>query len=86
MSILTSNFFRYYTKKYKTVVIDFLDFIELQRATANDLRDAVVEYLSEINLDIKKMIGLGTDGANAMCGSNHSLYTLLREMVIFIIL
>lgn len=65
------------------MVIDFLGFIELTRATAIDLKNALIEYLSQINIDIKEMIGLGTDGANAMCGSNHSLYTLLREMVTY---
>ncbi|KYN18889.1 Zinc finger MYM-type protein 1, partial [Trachymyrmex cornetzi] len=57
---------RYYSKKYKTVMIDFLGFIELKKATAIDLKDALVQYLSQINLDISEMIGLGTDGANVL--------------------
>lgn len=35
--------------------------------------------MTEIGLNINNLIGLGTDGANNLCGKNHSLYTLLKE-------
>jgi len=76
---------RYYSKKKKQVTTEFLGFVEVASATAVNLKSAVIEFLAKIGLDglykNKDLVGLGTDGANAMCGNNHSLFTLLREDV-----
>jgi hypothetical protein len=32
-------------------------------------------------LDIEQLIAIATDGANNLCGSNHPLYTLLKEKI-----
>lgn len=32
-----------------------------------------------VRFDIINLIGIRTDGANDLCGKNHSLFTLLKE-------
>lgn len=72
---------RYFSLMQKDIVIQFLGIITLTETTAVVLYDSLVNYLNEINLPVKNLIGIGTDGANNLCGKNHSLFTLLKERV-----
>lgn len=60
---------------------EFLDLIMVNETTAVALYDSLVNYLKEINLPVKNLIGIGTDGASNLCGKIHSLFTLLKERV-----
>ncbi|KAK4297981.1 hypothetical protein Pmani_029642 [Petrolisthes manimaculis] len=69
---------RFYSTCKKSVVDTFYRLVPLEDATANTLYQTVKRCLTEDGLDVKKMIGLGTDGASYMIGRTHSLSTLLR--------
>lgn len=70
---------RYYSRKVSDIVVMFLGLVEIERATADALYNALKMFLTHLNINIKNMIGLGTDGANNLCGVNNSLFTKLKE-------
>lgn len=70
---------RYFSDSLNAIVVDFLGLVEIEKATATDLHLALTEFLKVLGLNVNNMIGLGTDGANNLCGVNHSLFTLLKE-------
>lgn len=53
--------------------------IVIIKATAHDLYQAVSSFLKKLKLNVCKLIGIGTDGANNLCGKNQSLYTFLKK-------
>ncbi|KAG5338663.1 ZN862 protein, partial [Acromyrmex heyeri] len=63
---------RYFSKKRQQIITDFLGCVSLIEASA-------IEYLATIKLDVKNIVGLGTDNASTMIGCNDSLYRLLRD-------
>ncbi|XP_076028603.1 zinc finger protein 862-like [Oratosquilla oratoria] len=69
---------RFYSTSKKSVVDTFYRLLPIENATADTLYQTVKRCLAEDGLDVKKMIGLGTDGASSMIGRTHSLSTLLR--------
>ncbi|KAE8746144.1 hypothetical protein FOCC_FOCC007145 [Frankliniella occidentalis] len=77
---------RYHSMKKNEIVTDFLGFIEVYRATATALFDSLKEYLSNVGLNYKHVIGLGTDGASNLCGKHHSVFTLFRDEIPDIVL
>ncbi|CAL1688680.1 unnamed protein product [Lasius platythorax] len=72
---------RYFSLMQSDIVTEFLGIITIIETTAVTLYDSLVNYLKEINLPVKNLIGIGTDGASNLCGKNHSLFTLLKERV-----
>lgn len=61
------------------MVTHFLTFLSVTKTTAHDLFIAVSKFCEDNKLDMKNLIGIGTDGASNLCGSQNSLYTLLRK-------
>jgi len=72
---------RYFSLMQSDIVTEFLGIIMINETTAVALYDSLVNYLKEINLPVKNLIGIGTDDASNLCGKNHSLFTLLKERV-----
>lgn len=72
---------RYHSVALCDMVTDFLGFVEIEKATAEVLRDVFLDFLVQSKLDVKNLIGIGTDGASNLCGKNKSLFTLLKEIV-----
>lgn len=72
-------FVKYFSESKHKLVTEFLGLIEVFSVTAHDLYEAVSSFLKKLNLDISKLIGIGTDGANNLCGKNRSLYTFLKK-------
>lgn len=75
---------RYYNKKEKKIVNDFLGLIEVERATGIVLCDTSVEYLQKIGMIVHNCIGIGTDDAPAMTGVHNSFYSHFKELVRFV--
>lgn len=71
--------FSYFSKIKRKIITNFLGLVEITMATAEILADVIQEFLKNIGLNVKKMIGLGTDGANNLCGKHHSVYTILKQ-------
>jgi hypothetical protein len=47
--------------------------------SADGISEKLLAFLTELNLDMKMLIGLDTDGANSLCGKHHSVYTALMS-------
>lgn len=71
---------RYHSESLNRITIEFLGLAIVERATTDALRDMTIEVLNELKLKPENIIGIGVDGASNLCGQNHSLYTLLREI------
>lgn len=70
---------RYFSRSLDQFVTDFLGFDEVFTATAESLFKNFKEFLTKVGLNINKLVAIGTDGANNMCGVKHSLFTLIRK-------
>uniref|UniRef100_A0ABD2WDM7 DUF4371 domain-containing protein n=1 Tax=Trichogramma kaykai TaxID=54128 RepID=A0ABD2WDM7_9HYME len=70
---------KYFSVAKKKIVTNYLGIIQLDRADAQSLYDALVEYAETINLQLSQMIGIGTDGGSNMCGKDKSLFALLKK-------
>ncbi|XP_051153644.1 uncharacterized protein LOC127276934 isoform X2 [Leptopilina boulardi] len=70
---------KYFSEKIGRIITDYLGIIVLERATADALYNAVVDYCDDIKLKLENLVGIGTDGGSNLCGKNHSLYALLKK-------
>ncbi|CAI6357227.1 unnamed protein product [Macrosiphum euphorbiae] len=77
---------RYYNFTQSDIVTDFLGFVEIEKATADILKNIFIKFLEQSKLNSKNLMGIGTDGASNLCGRNHSLFTLLKESVLNVVL
>ncbi|KAH0540277.1 hypothetical protein KQX54_015317 [Cotesia glomerata] len=62
---------RYYSKKQKKIVTDFLGFNEVNEATAEKLFSDFEKFMNGLGLNINNLVGLGTDGAIAAKASEQ---------------
>jgi hypothetical protein len=51
----------------------------LDGKTAEKIEEAILKALEEDGLDIKNLVGLGTDGANVLIGHRSGVYARLKE-------
>ncbi|KAK3916154.1 Zinc finger MYM-type protein 1 [Frankliniella fusca] len=70
---------KYYSRKEKRMVTAFLGLVETPRAGAEDLYTAFTTFMQTLGLNLKRLLGIGTDGGQNLCGRNHSLYALLKR-------
>jgi hypothetical protein len=70
---------KYYSKQKSKVVTHFLGIVEIEDCSAHGISQKLLAFLTELNLDMKMLIGLDTDGANSLCGKHHSVYTALMS-------
>ncbi|XP_031338145.1 uncharacterized protein LOC116167034 isoform X2 [Photinus pyralis] len=70
---------KYYSVKSNAIKLQFLTFVSVTKTTAEDLYNAVTDYLLANKFHLQNLLGIGTDGANNMCGEHNSLYTLLKK-------
>ncbi len=77
---------RYYNEEMGKMVVDFLGIHCVIRATAEVLESSFIQFLESVKLPLKNIVGLGTDGANNLCGMNNSLYTRLKKKIPHLVL
>jgi hypothetical protein len=70
---------KYHSKVEKSIKTNFLGILSLENATADTLYECITEFCVNNKINLNNMIGLGTDGANNLCGKHHSLFTLLKK-------
>ena len=70
---------RYFSPKFNEIRETFLDLIDCNSGTADSLFQLLKNVVESWELDPEKFVGLGTDGAVAMAGCNHSLQSLAKE-------
>lgn len=72
---------RFYSMKSRSLVDTMYRLVSIEFAKADDLYATLASCLSEDQLDIDHLLGIGCDGANAMVGKNHSLSSPLKMKV-----
>lgn len=70
---------RYYSKAKGTITVDFLGLLEVEKATAVILYEALKLYLQKLSLDVKNVVGMGTDGGSNLCGVRNSVFALFKK-------
>uniref|UniRef100_H3AI43 DUF4371 domain-containing protein n=1 Tax=Latimeria chalumnae TaxID=7897 RepID=H3AI43_LATCH len=69
----------YYSNSLQKIITGFLGLVPVISTTADDVVSALNSHLKKMNINIQSCIGIGTDGASNMYGSNHSLFTKVKE-------
>lgn len=72
---------RYFSKKQQKIVSTFLSMAELESGNAESIVNCLKNELKKFKLDIKNLIGIGTDNASVMVGCNKSVCTELKKEV-----
>lgn len=70
---------RYFSRSLKTIISTFLGLVEIEDGTANSIVNGIKGLLLVLNIEIKKMIGIGTDNATVMIGTNNGVHALLKN-------
>lgn len=70
---------RYYSVSQRKIITQYLGLCEVVRCTAVNLAETIERFLKAMKLNLSNLTGLGTDGANNLCGSNNSVFTILKE-------
>lgn len=63
------------------MVSTFLSLVQLDAGDSNTIADSLRQELKRLGLNINKLIGIGTDNASVMVGSNQSVFTELKKDV-----
>jgi hypothetical protein len=69
---------KYFDSDINQITTTFLGLILVEKVTAAELFTAIKNFLTNLGLSLEKLVGIGTDGANNLCGKHNSLYTLLK--------
>jgi len=74
---------RYFSESKRDMIIDFLGLIHFVSCSGKDFADAMVKHLEKINLPLKQLWAVGTDGAGNMCGREEQfvLYPLTVRLL-----
>lgn len=70
---------RFYSLKHKKMLTYTLGLIESATQTADKLYEIFVAFMTSLGFRLNRLLALGTDGGPNFCGSNHSLYALLKK-------
>ena len=68
----------YFSMLQKKIVSTYLALASIEECLAEALAKFVKFTLEKYNLDIKKLIGIGTNNASVMTGVNNGLYAKLK--------
>ena len=58
-----------------------IDIVELESCNVAQIFDAVKTKLHRLNLDLTKLIAIGTDNASVMVGINNGVYHKLKQEI-----
>jgi len=72
---------RYFSLKRKSIVTDFLGFVEVEKATGIILCNSTIEYLTAVGLDYRNVIGIASDGAANMIGVENGFFKFFKDKV-----
>ena len=55
--------------------------IQILAGDAETIKQAIIDFITEIGLDMTKLSGFGSDGASVMIGKRNGVAAKLREEV-----
>ncbi|CAG5046128.1 unnamed protein product [Parnassius apollo] len=70
---------RYFSRSLKKIISTFLGLVEIEDGTAVSIVNGIKGLLAEIKINLKKLIGIGTDNASVMTGTNSGVHALLKN-------
>lgn len=70
---------RYFSISTAKIVTTFLKLSHIDSCDADGITNAIKFTLAELKLDIRKLVGLGTDNASVMVGINNGVFKKLSE-------
>ena len=68
----------YFSKRYNKVICTYLCLIELDKCDADSIVKALKKELMSKQLNIKKLVVIGTDNASVIIGVNNGVYKRLK--------
>ncbi|KYN09966.1 hypothetical protein ALC57_17904 [Trachymyrmex cornetzi] len=71
----------YFSEKNRKIVSTFLSMANLESGNTEGIVRCLKKELKQYKLNIKNLIGIGTDNASVMVGCNKSVYTELKKDV-----
>jgi len=71
----------YFGRNIGKIMSTYLSLVEMEACDADAITEAVCKTIEEKGLNIKKMVGLGSDNASVMVGINNGVYKNLKEKV-----
>lgn len=72
---------RYYNHDAREVKTEFLGLVEVPITTGEVLFAELKMFLEANDLLLENMVGIGTDGANNLCGIHNSVFSRLKAIV-----
>jgi len=72
---------RYFSLKRKSIVTDFLGFVEVEKATEIILCNSTIEYLTTVGLDYRNVIGIASEGAANMIGVENGFFKFFKDKI-----
>lgn len=70
---------KHFSVERGVVASTFLSLVKLKGGDALSIADGLRQKLKRLTLDIKKLIGIGTDNASVMIGNKNSVYIHLKK-------
>lgn len=70
---------KYLNEERNEIVSTFLGLQQLTSANARSIVDALISLINDLKLDIRKLMGIGTDNASVMVGINNGVFQILKE-------
>ncbi|XP_044588770.1 uncharacterized protein LOC123267949 [Cotesia glomerata] len=70
---------RYFNSRKEKIVSQYLGLIPVVETTAKDLYSHLNAFFIKNNLNLQQCFAIATDGGSNLCGSNKSLYTLMKK-------
>lgn len=71
----------YFNQKMGQIVSTYLSLVEMEACDSNAITNAVLTTLKRKGINIKNMVGLGSDNASVMVGINNGVYTKILAEV-----
>ncbi|KAK4021343.1 hypothetical protein OUZ56_003260 [Daphnia magna] len=76
---------QFYSAKDKRLMVSLIEIANCCDATAIGITDTVFEVFEKVGLKTSMLLGFCADTCNAMFGAHHSVATILREKIQFIV-
>lgn len=77
--LCTGVVIKYFSVQRGEIVSTFLSLVSLEHGNATCIVEGVKNVIFLYKLDIKNLVGIGTDNASVMVATNRSVYTELKK-------
>ena len=72
---------RYFSKAKHDIIVSFYDLVQLKKCNAENICDAIKTSVRKNGLNIRNLVGIGTDNASVITGINSSVHARLKNEI-----